>query len=148
MSEEQWAEKLELLTRRVEMLEAMVAERGIQASRMPKRLPFLDESPLSALAKPDGYALLSAAIDRWRLLLMEHSSQPSLEIARFDFYLESFPYERFYDDLAELIHQGVFIYSSNVVAWYFVMHSNLSVSHYTLYTSLLSNVRRKMLKLS
>lgn len=143
MTDFEWRREFEKLAARVAMLENAARDRSAQSAKVPKRLPFSDDTPLSELVRPEAYIELCATVDAWRPLLKESSQkQDDLLMSRFDFLLVDFPYERFYKDLGRLISNGGFRYSTNVVAWYFVLHSNLTVSHYTLYTALLSCSRR------
>ena len=116
--------------------------RAIEAEKIPKRLPFREETPLSFLVKKEAHILLCSTIDSWRPFFVQPQVESDLKMIRFDFRLADFPYEKFYCDVAELIRQGAFIYSTNTVSWYFTLHSNLPVSQYVLYKNLLHNVKK------
>ena len=138
MTEKQWQKKFADLNKRVKLLENVIVGRSMQVSRVPKRLPFRDETPLANIVKVDARIQLCSTIDSWRPLLSDSKDKRDLEISRFDFNLSAFPYEKFYTDISQLISQNCFTISTNMVAWYFILHSNLPLSHYSLYTTLLN----------
>ena len=129
--------QLNMLTHRVEALEQAMKLKTEQTGHMPKYLAFNETTPLSHLVKQGSHILLCSTIDSWRQYLNNGQGVNDLDMYYFDFKIPAFDHQQMVKSLSLLQQQNAFVCSVHSMAWYFVLHTNFNVSHYTIYSAML-----------